>query len=423
MNQQMDFMQSRSTYFKLILVCILFSLAGCSAQKVKPEPPAPPEPIVAEPAPVQIPEPVIKPEPVVITPEPVKTTDFSVLKPAQWEEIDGFQQDDLSQAWAAWQFSCSTLKNRAEWQLACDAASKMTKPNSLAVQTYFKQYFNVFQATNVDGSDTGLITGYYQPLLKGSRFKSAKYPYPLYSRPDDLITVELASLYPELANKRIRGRLTENKLIPYYNRAEIEQEPSPLRGKELIWVDDVIDLFFLQIQGSGIVQLESGEQVPVGYADQNGHSYQSIGRLLIERGELTLDKASMQGIKDWARNNLDKLADLLNSNPSYVFFRELPAGLPGPIGALGVPILAERSVAIDPKHIPLGAPVFLSTTYPNSSKPLKRMMIAQDTGGAIKGGVRADFYWGAGHQAGHQAGAMKQRGKIWVLLPKDFSLQ
>jgi membrane-bound lytic murein transglycosylase A len=414
-------MQTRAIHSKLTLLCILFSLAGCSAQKVKPEPPAPPESVATEPAPIQIPQ-AVKPDTVTIPSQPVKTTDFSVLKPAQWEEVDGFKQDDLSQAWTAWQFSCSTLKNRSEWQAACQAASQMTKPNTAAVQTYFKQYFNVFQATNVDGSDTGLVTGYYQPLLKGSRSKSAKYPYPLYSRPDDLIAVELASLYPELANKRIRGRLTENKLIPYYSRAEIEQIPSPLSGKELIWVDDIIDLFFLQIQGSGIIQLESGEQVPVGYADQNGHSYQSIGRLLIERGELTLDKASMQGIKDWARNNLDKLAELLNSNPSYVFFRELPAGLPGPIGALGVPILAERSVAIDPKHIPLGAPVFLSTTYPNSQKPLRRMMIAQDTGGAIKGGVRADFYWGAGYQAGRQAGAMKQSGKIWVMLPKDFPL-
>lgn len=404
-----------------ILALVLLSIAACSSQKIKPEPPGPPQPVITEPAPVQIPD-VVKPDSVVKL-EPVKTTDFSVLKPADWADIDGFTQDDLSQAWAAWQISCSTLKNRNEWQGVCEAASKMEKPDSVAVQAYFREHFTVYQATNLDASDTGLITGYYQPLLKGSRFKSAKYPYPLYSRPDDLITVELASLYPELANKRIRGRLTENKLIPYYNRAEIDQEPSPLRGRELIWVDDIIDLFFLQIQGSGIVQLESGEQIPVGYADQNGHGYQSIGRLLIERGELTPDKASMQGIKDWARNNLDKLPELLNSNPSYVFFRELPAGLPGPIGALGVPILAERSVAIDPKHIPLGAPLFLSTTYPNSEKPLKRMVIAQDTGGAIKGGVRADFYWGAGHQAGRQAGAMKQRGRIWVLLPKEFVLQ
>ncbi len=218
----------------------------------------------------------------------------------------------------------------------------------------------------------------------------------------------------------MRGRLQGNKVIPYYSRAEIEQTPSPLKGKELFWVDDVIDAFFLQVQGSGIIKLENGEQVAIGYADQNGQSYNSIGRLLVERGQLSADKASMQGIKDWAKNNIDQLAELLNSNPSYVFFKEMPSGLAGPLGALGVPILGERSVAIDPRFIPLGAPLFLSTTQPNSPVPLKRMMMAQDTGGAIKGQVRADFYWGTGVEAGKKAGAMKQKGKIWVLLPKDF---
>lgn len=200
----------------------------------------------------------------------------------------------------------------------------------------------------------------------------------------------------------------------------MELDASPIKGREFIYIDDIIDVFFLQIQGSGLVQLENGEQIHVGYADQNGQTYNSVGRLLIERGELTASNASMQGIKNWARNNPNKLRELLNSNPSYVFFRELPAGLPGPLGALGVPILPEKSVAVDAKFVPLGAPVFLSTTEPNSAKPLKRMMMAQDTGGAIKGGVRADFFWGAGFDAGAKAGAMKQAGKIWVLLPKEF---
>ena len=162
--------------------------------------------------------------------------------------------------------------------------------------------------------------------------------------------------------------------------------------------------FFLQVQGSGLVKLENGEEVHVGYADQNGHAYNSIGRLLVERGELTTSQASMQGIKGWARNNLGKLRELLNSNPSYVFFKELPAGLTGPLGALGVPLTGERSMAVDPKFIPLGAPLFLSTTQPNSPLPLNRLMMAQDTGGAIKGGVRADFYWGSGDAAGKQGG-------------------
>lgn len=355
-------------------------------------------------------------------PEVPSGPDYSMLKPGRWEDLEGIGEDDLGQAWAAWQQSCSTLRNKQPWQAACEAASAVDSHDQAAIQQYFRTYFSVYQTTNADGSDTGLITGYYEPLLHGSRVRTERYRYPLYGRPDDLITVDLGSLYPELANKRVRGRLTGNRLVPYYDRGQIEVEPSPLQGSELLWVDDIIDLFFLQIQGSGVIVLDNGEQVHVGYADQNGQSYQSIGRLLIQRGELTADKASMQGIKDWGRNNLDKLRDLLNSNPSYVFFRELPAGLPGPLGALGVPILAERAVAIDPRFIPLGAPVFLATTYPNSSRPLNRLMMAQDTGGAIKGGVRADFFWGAGNDAGKLAGAMKQPGRIWVLLPKEFPL-
>jgi membrane-bound lytic murein transglycosylase A len=272
------------------------------------------------------------------------------------------------------------------------------------------------------GSNTGMITGYYAPILKGSRTKSAKYPFPLYKQPNDLITVDLSALFPELKFKRVRGKLDGNRLVPYLTRAEIEADTPPLAGNELVWVDDAIDAFFLQIQGSGLIQLDTGEQMHVGYADQNGHAYNSIGKVLIQRGEMTASQASMQGIKDWARKNVSKLQELLNSNPSYVFFRELPGNLPGPLGALGVPLTAERSVAVDPKYIPLGAPLFLATTYPNSNKPLNRLMMAQDTGGAIKDGVRADFYWGSGNYAGKMAGAMKQAGQIWVLLPKEFKL-
>lgn len=412
------------------------SSVGCANKNIKVDKPKAPVVVPSAPcncdknveAPVQIPiadaieagkSQVGKPESI------TKVQDYSLLKLAKWEELDGFEQDNASVAWPAWMQSCVALANKPMWQNACNAAGLLNKqsygsPSDEAVKSYFKQYFTVYKATNLDGTDSGMITGYYEPLLKGSRTKSAQYPYPLYQKPDDLITVELDSVYPDLKFKRVRGRLVGNKLVPYYNRAEIETLPSPLKGREFMYVDDIIDVFFLQIQGSGLVQLDNGEQVHIGYADQNGHTYNSIGRLLVDRGELTLDKASMQGIKNWARNNLEKLRELLNQNPSYVFFRELPANLPGPLGALGVPILAEKSVAVDPKYIPLGAPIFLSTTEPNSSKPLKRLMMAQDTGGAIKGGVRADLFWGAGNEAGARAGAMKQAGKIWVLLPKEF---
>jgi membrane-bound lytic murein transglycosylase A len=170
------------------------------------------------------------------------------------------------------------------------------------------------------------------------------------------------------------------------------------------------------------VQLDNGETMRIGYADQNGHPYRSIGKWLVDNGELTLDKASMQGIKDWGRRNPQRLPELLNANPSYVFFRELPNHLPGPLGALGVPLTEERSIAIDPRGMPLGAPVWLATTRPYSSLIMNRLMLAQDTGGAIRGNVRADFFWGFGDEAGRQAGAMKQRGRMWVLLPRGFPL-
>lgn len=416
-----------------LLVLLTLLMMACANKSIKPVAvPAPPQAKCDCPAlgaPVQVPA---SSKPVEATADQqkqlAKLPDYGLLQMADWNDIDGLQVDNLSLAWPAWMQSCSTLINKPVWKSACTAAQKLnnetaSKPQTQAVLNYFQEYFSVYKTSNVDGSEQGLITGYYQPLLKGSRTKSAKYPNPLYATPDDLITVELDSLFPELKYKRVRGRLVGNKLVPYYNRAEIETETSPVKGREFVYIDDIIDVFFLQIQGSGLVQLDTGEQMHVGYADQNGHTYNSIGRLLIERGELTLAQASMQGIKNWARNNLDKLRELLNQNPSYVFFRELPAGLPGPLGALGVPILAERSVAVDSKFVPLGAPVFLSTTEPNTSKPLKRLMMAQDTGGAIKGGVRADFFWGAGASAGAKAGAMKQTGKIWVFLPKEFVIK
>lgn len=408
----------------LRLIPLVVLLAACSQQPVKVVEEVPPAAPCDCPKtkPVQLPEKPLPPPVTEAEPAQPQLPDYALLQEAEWEEVD-LAQDSLTSAWNAWLQSCSTLQNREPWQAACQAAFALgangRKISDQAIETYLRQYFTVYRATNEDGTDTGLVTGYYEPLLRGSRFRTDVYRYPLYGKPGDLITVDLSSVYPELKHKRVRGRLVGDRIVPYYDRREIE-ENQPLAGQEILWVDDVIDLFFLQIQGSGLVQLENGQEVHVGYADQNGQTYNSIGRVLIEQGELSRDKASMQGIKNWARSNPEKLRDLLYSNPSYVFFRELPPGLPGPLGALGVPITAERSVAVDPRHIPLGAPVFLATTYPNSSKPLNRLMMAQDTGGAIKGGVRADFFWGAGAEAGQKAGAMKQQGKIWVLLPKNF---
>jgi membrane-bound lytic murein transglycosylase A len=419
--------------FRIVLPLALL-LAACASAPDKPvaPPPSAPAPVTAEPCkceqvetlpPLQIPDaerytplPAVAAKPG----EAPKPPEFELLRPAEWSDLSGLDQDNLTAAWPALLRSCGALKSRDAWRNACTAAAQLTNPDKFAIKRFLLDHFAPYQATTQEGGTTGLITGYYQPELNGSRERTDRYRYPLYAKPDDLITVELGSLYPELGGRRLRGKLQGSKLTPYYSRGEIDIIDSPLVGRELLWVDDVVDLFFLQIQGSGVIKLESGENVPVGYADQNGHPYQSIGRVLIDRGELTADKASMQGIKDWGRRNPDKLRELLNTNPSYVFFRELPGGLPGPLGALGVPIAAERSIAIDPRFIPLGAPVFLDTTYPNSAKPMRRLVVAQDTGGAIKGAVRADFFWGAGFESGRQAGGMKQQGRMWVLMPKEW---
>jgi membrane-bound lytic murein transglycosylase A len=344
-----------------------------------------------------------------------------LFRPTSWGDLPGWRDDEVAEAWSAFVASCGPLGSRDAWREACTAASRVTSPATDAARRFFERYFKPWQLTSGDGAEDGLVTGYYEPTLRGSRKPTTRYRYPLYGVPDDLLAIELGEAYPELKGA-LRGRLEGRRVMPYYDRSQIESVPATLRGRELLWVDDAIDLFFLQIQGSGRVVLDSGETIRVGYADQNGHPYRSIGRLLVDRGDLPLEQASMQGIKAWVRDHPDQLSPLLNSNPRYVFFRELPANGAGPPGALGVPLTARRSVAVDARYVPLGAPVFLSTTYPNSTRPLNRLMLAQDTGGAIRGAVRADFFWGNGEAAAREAGRMKQRLRMWVLLPNGYAV-
>ena len=346
---------------------------------------------------------------------------YGLLKKSEWDEVNNIINDDhLSLVWPVWLRSCDALRNKDAWKEVCQLSNNLTSPTDHDIKTFFYQNFNLYKALQKNGKDEGLVTGYYQPLLKGSKKRSRKYQVPLYGPPSDLITVDLSEVYPDLKYKRLRGRVEGNKLIPYHTREEITEDKYPLKGNELFWVKDAVEAFFLEIQGSGVIAFEDGTRTQVGYADQNGHPYRSMGRELIHKGELSRHKVSMQSIKAWAKKNKKKLQRFMNANPSVVFFRELPPGLPGPIGALGVPITAERSVAVDRKFVPLGAPIILSTTQPNSKKTLKQIMVAQDTGGAIGGGVRIDYYWGQGNAAGRKAGSMKQQGKVWVMLPKDF---
>lgn len=344
------------------------------------------------------------------------------LKPAKWDDLPGWQDDDLAAAWPAFLKSCRALQRQAAWHDVCTDAAHVAADNADAIRSWIESHFKVYQMQQSDGGVDGLVTGYYEPLLRGSRELTPKYRYPVYAPPDDLLLIDLGNVYPELKNLRLRGRLEGKKVVPYYTRDEIESGKAPVQGKELAWVDDPVELFFLQIQGSGRILLDDGSLIRVGYADQNGHPYKSIGKWLVDHGEMTLDKASMEGIKDWARRNPDRLPELLSENPSYVFFRILPNADGGPLGALGVPLTPERSIAVDPRALPLGAPVWLATTQPNSATPLDRLVLAQDTGGAIRGNVRADYFWGFGDAAGAKAGAMKQPGRMWVLLPNGYPL-
>ncbi len=361
-------------------------------------------------------------------PEPsVTSTVQPVLLPAQFADLPGWNEDPLTEVWPAFLQSCQALKTRDNWRAACDQAQKLKSQDPANLRAYFMQFFEVKRVQTPDGQNSGLVTGYYEPILRGSRQRQGRFQTALHAVPDDLLALQLEERFPELKHQRVRGRLTSNaqgraSVVPYYTRAELLSATgqSALKSKEIVWVDDPVEAFFLQVQGSGRVQLDNGTVVRLAYADTNGHIYRSIGRVLVERGVMTLEQASMQSIKAWAQANPDKVDDLLNSNPSYVFFREeaLPDPRTGPRGSLGVPLTPRRSIAVDPRFIPLGVPVFLSTTHPLSQQPLRQLVMAQDTGGAIRGAVRADFFWGFGAEAGEQAGKMKQSGAMWIFLPK-----
>jgi len=347
---------------------------------------------------------------------PVETVE--PLLAVSWNQLPGWQETTPSGGLEAFIYSCQAIGNKPEWQLPCAEALFVPAGDEQRTRQFFESYFVPHQVRNKDGSKQGTITGYYVPELNGSRTRTDRFQYPLYRQPEDLLVVDLSEVYPDLAHMRLRGRLEGNRVIPYFDRAEIDNGENPLNGNELFWVEDPVELFFLHIQGSGRIRLDSGELVMVNYANQNGHRYRSIGKLLLERKAMTRNQMSMQNIRSWVEQNPEAGQKLLEENPSYVFFRELDSGFESPPGALGIPLTAERSIAVDRRTIPLGAPVFLSTTWPTNSEPLQRLMVAQDTGGAIKGQVRADFFWGMGEEAGALAGRMKQPGEMWVFLPK-----
>jgi membrane-bound lytic murein transglycosylase A len=348
------------------------------------------------------------------------------MQPAHWGDLPDWGADNLLEAWPAFLQSCRALVNRqkgAYWQPACNEAKSLVAPTNARLKSFFENHFKPYLLTNPNATTTGTVTGYYEPLLLGSRTRTVNFAQPVLSAPADLPSVMRTRSAPKSKVQPQRRNSQSTKMVPYHPRAEIIKRAQSYADRVLLWVQDAVELFFLQIQGSGRVKLPDGKLVRIGYAGQNGYPFKPIGGILAKRGELKLEHTSMQHIQNWGRANPGKLDDILNANQSYVFFRELPNrgnDDEGPPGALGVPLTPERSIAIDPRNIPLGAPVFLATTYPSSSKPLRRLMLAQDTGGAIRGVVRADFFWGFGNEAGQKAEKMRQKAQMWVLLPPGY---
>jgi len=364
-----------------------------------------------------------------------------------------WQQQQFGPVLAALKQSCRMVAKQPRWSLPCQNAERLNPGDGPAIRQFFESGFTAWKMQD-GGRDTGLITGYYEPALQGSRVRSNRTPYPVYGVPADLMTLNLPlaarsaerlvarrasanSLvlvpgaveagpgqvtvvlndFPATSRNSLKGRIENGQLRPYYTRAEIAEGKGVAQAPVLAWVDDAVALFFLQIQGAGRIQLDDGSQLRVGVGDNNGYGYKSIGSWLASHGELSLSAASMSGIQNWVRSHPERQQALFNVNPRYIFFKGQPAGQDGPVGALGVPLTAGYSIAVDPRYIPLGAPVYLSTTWPGTQRPLHRLVNAQDIGSDIRGALRADFFWGYGAEAGQIAGRMKQGGNLWLLLP------
>jgi membrane-bound lytic murein transglycosylase A len=356
---------------------------------------------------------------------------------ASWASLPGWQSDDLHLAWKAFVNDCKGLMRPVSgslsmparatpraWQPVCAAVSRsgisLTKPNPAQVRQFLQTHLQPWRLLDASGrAARNLVTGYYEPLIHASRTRQGRYQWPLYAPPPDLLTVDLASVYPELAGKRVRGKLVGNRVVPYDTRAQIAASPTP--PAVIVWADDPVEAFFLQIQGSGRAELPDGTVVRLAYADHNGRPYVSVGKWLASKKQMPLAQASMQNIRAWAKRNPGRVQEMLNANPAMVFFREEAITDPelGPNGSYGLPLIGQRSVAVDASFVPLGTPLFLATERPDSKEPLRRLVFAEDTGAAIQGAGRADFYWGFGDDAGALAGRMKQQGEMWVLWPKQ----
>ncbi len=329
------------------------------------------------------------------------------LQKITWDEVEGFEEDNLQLALDIFKKDCQARRVNKHLKEVCEESLNYTNGKN-----FFVENFTPFNLLNKQKRTQGLITGYYEPILKGSFTKTDIFKYPIYKTPKDLITVRLSSVYSGLKKYTLRGKLSGNKLIPYDSRKELNKSDKKL--DVLLYVDNKVDKFFLEIQGSGKVKLRDEKIINVAYAQQNGRKYYPVGRKLIEMGEVKRKDMSLQAIKKWCDENPQKVDELLNLNDSVVFFKKSSKTA---TGSLGVELVAHRNLAVDTSFIPLGFPVFINTTHPITNNKINSLMISADTGGAIKGDIRADFFWGNGDDAKISAGKMAQKGRLTLLIP------
>ncbi len=359
---------------------------------------------------------------------PINFKNFSFQELAI-EQLPGFSDDSLKDACLAWQRSAALLRPlplqtnfgvagmRGEWEEVLNIEIKEDQFHHF-LKTHFKAYHLFYE-----GHSKGLFTGYFEPCLKASTILTPDFQYPLYQRPPELIVIEdLGRFHSALAGYRIAGTVHEKSLNPYFSRRELSSGKLQGRELEIAWVADKADLYFMHIQGSGKLEFEDHWR-RLGYDGTNGYSYTSIGKYILEQGYLKPEQATMKGIKQWFRGNPDKMDKILYQNESFVFFKDLGAQ-EGPIGRQGSVLTPKRSLAVDPRVISMGMPLWLSAEAPCASeKPLQRFVVAQDVGGAIKGPIRGDFFWGTGDHAGELAGAMKSSGELYFLVPKAIEFK
>ena len=322
--------------------------------------------------------------------------------PVGWHELPGWNADTLQAAWPALLQSCQ--RSAPPWVALCATARQTPPRDDAQVRAWLMRNVQPYRVESLDGAAGGLMTGYYEPLIDARRAPTGAFRVALYAPP------------PDLATRR-----------PYWTRQQLDTLPAAqasLRGREIAYVADPLDALTLQIQGSGRLRITEPDgrvsATRLAYAGHNDHPYRSVGRWLIDQGELPAGQASWPAIKAWAQRNPARINELLWANPRYVFFREerMPDPAVGPRGAQGVPLTPGRSIAVDPRSVPYGTPVWIDTTEPLSKAPLRRLVLAQDTGSAIVGAVRADFFWGWGGDAAEQAGRMRQPLRMWVLWPR-----